>query len=178
MSIGKVLTVVAFISAVSSYSVNGQKTDSLKCESLITETNDKVSGNKFINSTKKILISKDKKNGIAIMIMSPASGETKGAMIIVIDVLGSSPCISEEQKMNVLFRDGTRLELKNGNTNCSGRFNVYFGGDFKLSPKYKELSTKEIETIRVWTTNGAIQEDLSNSDSKKLMKTFRCFADR
>lgn len=176
MCTGKFLFTVAFV--VGSFSINGQKADSLKCGNLITETNDKVSGNKFINSTKKILISKDKKNGIAIMIMSPASGESKGAMIIVIDVLGSSPCISEEQKMNILFRDGSRLELKNGNTNCSGKFNIYFGGDFKLSPKYKELAEKEIETIRVWTTNGAVQEDLSNTDSQKLMNTFNCFGRR
>lgn len=88
-------------------------------------------------------------------------------------------CVDGGNQMNILFRNGTRIELMHSlKFNCSGNFVVAFGGPVGVSfgDELQQLSTKEIQTIRIWGINSYLQDDLSKEDSKKLMNAFQCLS--
>lgn len=77
--------------------------------------------------------------------------------------------------MNILFRDGTRLELINdGKFNCEAKFTQYFGGSFGKKKQLDMLRAKEIETMRIWTSKSYVENDFSTDQSKQLIKTIEC----
>ena len=98
---------------------------------LIEGVTDKMTGDIRWGSTEKIIVSEDLgKAGFGILCMIPASN--KKALIISIGGFGEGfNCVDENDKMNILFRDGTRLELGHmGDSNCKGKFSLYFGDHF------------------------------------------------
>lgn len=145
---------------------------SYECSDLIETKVDKVSGQSGTSAKESVLITKDGKNGIGCYLMV-----SKGTIIFSLTVVGAGSCIDDTDKINILFRDGTRMELvNNGKYNCEKNFTLYFG---TLGGKRKELEalkTKEIETMRVWTTDSYVQEDLTPENSKALMKIFECLS--
>lgn len=146
---------------------------SLSCEDLISEETDKVTGRKSIAAKENIILSQDGgKTGFGIFIM-----KSTRSMIFSTKVVGSG-CIEKAAKMNILFRDGSKTTLYHkGDFNCKGKHTVYLGGAFGLKKQLSWLKTKEVETIRVWTSSSYVQEDLSPAESKQLMKTFMCLTD-
>jgi len=77
--------------------------------------------------------------------------------------------------MNVLFRDGSRIELINdGKFNCDAKFTQYFGGVFGKKKELEMFRTKEVETIRIWTSKSYVEEDFTSEQSKQLLHTVDC----
>jgi hypothetical protein len=92
-----------------------------------------------------------------------------------IQAAGAGSCINDDNKMNVLFRDGTRIEVLNsGKFNCEGKFTLYLGGVFGKKKELDLFKSKEVETMRVWTSNGYVEKDFTPEQSKKLMNTMSC----
>jgi len=81
---------------------------SFECGNLVTSKNDKVTGKTTKGSKEAILVSTDGKNGFGFYIF-----EGSNSIILNVTVVGASSCIEDINKMNVLFRDGSRLELVN-----------------------------------------------------------------
>lgn len=139
------------------------------CDKITEFSTDKVTGNKTQVSKETLMISKDGKKGILIYAI-----RSKG-LILSMQAYGASSCIDEKAKVNVLFRDGSRLELLNdGKFNCDKDFTFYFGGVFGKTNELDALRTKEIETIRAWTRDGFVEEDLTVQNSVLLMQTIGC----
>lgn len=146
--------------------------ENIKCEDVISIMNDKMTGKSNVGSKKTIIISKNNgQKGFGLYMLK----SERGSFILSITVAGGGMCIDEKNKMNVLFKDGTRFELKNdGYFNCKGQYTQYFGGLFGKKSELEMLRTKQIETIRVWTNNGFIEEDLDSEQSLEVLKTFQC----
>lgn len=146
---------------------------SYDCTNLIVTETDKVSGEVSTAASDMLVISKDGgENGFGIY---PMKG-TK-SVIVSIQAVGAGRCIDDDDKMNVLFRDGTRIEVVNsGKFNCDARFSLYLGGVFGKKRELESLSSKEVETLRVWTNDGYVEEDFSTDQSKILMNTIYCLA--
>ncbi len=147
----------------------------LDCESLVSVETDKMTGETFFGSKKSLVISDDNgSNGFAIYLLKASR-----SLIFVSNVSGAGNCIDEKNKMNILFRDGNRVELQNnGDFNCKGKFTVYFGGAFGNQKALDMLKTKEIETMRIWTSSGFVEKDFSQLQSKELMATINCLLDK
>lgn len=130
-----------------------------------------MTGKSTISSANVLLVSDDGGEtgfGIYFMIVSDV-------IVVNIQVAGAGNCIDDNNKMNVLFRDGTRLELFNFESfNCEGMFSLYFKDTFDNIEQLNLLRTKEIETMRIWTTNSYVERDFSSAQSKKFMKTVDC----
>jgi hypothetical protein len=140
------------------------------CDELIKQVEDKVTGAKYITNGTDLMISKDGKNGFSILAMI-----TKNPKLLIITAVGAGSCIDDDEKANILFRDGSRLELENdGKFNCENHFTLYFGGRFGKLEQFNELSKKEIEILRVSTRNGFVEETLTPMQSKKFEKTCDC----
>ena len=99
---------------------------SFECSDLIANETDKVTGKTTRGTKESIVVSKDGKNGFGFYIF-----EGTNSIILSAKVVGGGACIDDTDKMNILFRDGTRLELVNNTKfNCDGDFTLYFGGVF------------------------------------------------
>src|SRR5690554_1733629 len=146
-------------------------TISLECSDLISTETDKMTGKSTTASKETLIISEDGgKTGFGIFIM-----DLSGSLVFSIQAVGAGSCIDDDNKMNVLFRDGTRLELvNNGKFNCDGKFTLYFGGSFGKKKELEIFRTKEVETMRIWTSKSYVEKDFSSDQSKELMKTVDC----
>ncbi len=69
-------------------------------------------------------------------------------MGLIIQAVGAGSCIDEGSKINILFTDGTRLELvSEDDYNCKGKATAYFGDVFGKKTQLAELKTKKIQTM-------------------------------
>jgi len=148
---------------------------SFECADLVVTETDKMTGRISTSSKEVLAISDDGgKTGFGIFCMKGSN-----SIIMIIQVVGAGSCINDDNKVNILFRDGSKLELSNdGKFNCDAKFTIYFGGIFQKKKELNELKTKEIETMRVWTTKSYVQKDFSNEQSKILMTTLKCLSEK
>ena len=164
-----ILTAVIIISTLS-YSF-GQK-DRLECSELVVTVTDKMTETTTTSTIHDIVVSEEgSKEGFNIFLML-----SRKTVVMGVDAI-SNNCIDKGGKMLILFRDGTRIELLNQyKYNCNGKFRVYFGGNFGKYTQFRHLKNKEIETIRIWTSDSYVQNDLTHTNSKELMESFKCIA--
>lgn len=147
---------------------------SLECSDLIVTEEDKMTGKSSTGAKETLIISDDGgKNGFGIYALNGSK-----STILVIQAVGAGNCIDDDDKLNILFRDGSRLELYNdGKFNCDAKMTLYFGGIFGKKKQLKELASKEIETMRVWTSKSYVEKNFSSNQSKQLMQTIKCLSE-
>lgn len=146
-------------------------TSNLDCSDLIITQTDKMTGKSSVVSSETLIISDDDgKTGFGVGFL-----DVSGTVVFSILTVGAGSCIDDSDKMNVLFRDGTRLELtNNGGFNCDSKFTLYFGTSFGKKKELQIFKTKEIESMRIWTSKSYVEKDFSNAQSKRFMKTVNC----
>lgn len=144
-----------------------------ECSDLISTETDKMTGKTSTGAKESLIISDDGgKYGFGIYML-----KTEKSIIFSIKAVGAGSCIDDDNKMNVLFRDGTRLEMSNnGKFNCEAKFTLYFGGIFGNKEQLEMFKTKEIETLRIWTSKSYVEKDFTPDQSKRFMKTVECLA--
>ena len=133
---------------------------------------DKMDDKKTSTIKKRFSISESGSKGFVIDFLKPS------ILLWSVDVVGGpSKCIDKNAKMQLLFEDDTRLTITSSNDfNCKGSFVVYFGGNFGKEYELNLLRTKKVKTMRVYTSSGYHQEDLSDEVAIKLMTTFDCIS--
>jgi hypothetical protein len=146
----------------------------LSCDALVVERADQMTGNSTRFLKKGIGLSGGDDTVLILGLFSMQDGE---ALAWTLTAIGAGPCVDEDDKINVLFRDGSRLELENdGDFACDRKSTVYFGGPFGKQASAQRLAQDEVATIRVWTRGQYVQKDLPAAESKKLMAAFGCLA--
>jgi hypothetical protein len=155
---------------------NTDTTISLDCADLISTKTDKMTGESTTASKETLIISEDGGNtGFGIFIQDISGRYISVFIVFRIRAVGASSCINNDNKMSVLFRDGTRLELvNNGEFNCDGEFRLYFGGSYGKKKELEMFRTKEVETMRIWTSKNYVEKDFSSDQSKQLINTVDC----
>ncbi|WKK76736.2 hypothetical protein QYS49_05495 [Marivirga salinae] len=149
-----------------------ESTNSDDCSQYVSVEVDKMTGDKSYAGKELLIVSKDGgKNGFGFYLLK----SDRGSIIISAQVVGASSCIDDDDKMNVLFRDGTRLELVNdAKFNCKGNYTQYFLGVFGKKKQLEMFINKPIETMRIWTNDGYVEEDFTPEQSNTLMNTISC----
>jgi hypothetical protein len=152
---------------------SSESTVSFECSDLISTETDKMTGKSSTAAKKTLIVSDDGgENGFGIYIL-----KSSNSLIFSIQAVGAGGCIDDDNKMNVLFKDGTRLELVNdGKFNCDANFTLYFGGSFGKKKELEMFKTKEVETMRIWTSKSYVEKDFTAEQSKQLMKTVECLS--
>lgn len=149
---------------------NETATISLECSDLVKIDHDKMTGESSKQIKDNIVLSKDNKSGLGIVLLM-----SQNTLIWVTSAVGAGACIADDQKANILFRDGSRLEIENmGKFNCKGVFTYYMGGQFARKKELSQFQDKEISTLRVWTSDGYVEEDFSNDQSAKFKAVVNC----
>lgn len=144
------------------------------CSKYISSTLDKVSGKENVGGNKFIIVSSDGgKTGFSIFTLRSDSGVI-GFVIKVVD-RSAGGCINDSSKVNILFKDGTRLELTGASKfNCDGEVSLYFRGVFGNSSALEMLKTKPIETMRVHTFKSFVDRDFTPDQADQLMHQLSC----
>lgn len=142
------------------------------CSNYIETTEDKMTGKKSTAGKSTIVVSTDGgKKGLGILLMKSSSG----SLIVSIQAVGAGSCIDEGNKINILFKDGSKLELaSDGKFNCKGNATLYFGGVFGKKKQLEELKTKKIQTMRVWTSDSFVEKDFTEDNSDEFFHTINC----
>ena len=142
------------------------------CNNYISTEVEKMTGESTVAAKEMLIVSKDGgKKGFGFYILK----SSRGSIIFSIQAVGAGSCIDDDDKMNVLFRDGTRIALTNDSDfNCDAKYTQYFGSAFGKKKELEMFKTKEVETIRIWTSDGYVEEDFTPEQSKQLMRTVSC----
>lgn len=143
------------------------------CSVYISTDLDKVTGKSTVAAKDMLIVSKDGgKKGFGIYVLKGSN-----SIIFSIQAVGAGNCIDDNNKMNVLFRDGTRLELVNeGKFNCDAKYTQYFGGAFGKRSELELFRTKEVETIRIWTSKSYVEENFTSIQSRELISVVDCLS--
>lgn len=84
---------------------------------------------------------------------------------------GAGNCIDEDNEIIVLFRDGSKFTLRqSGDFNCDNSFTLLLTKD-QYKREIDLLSSIEIETMRIYTTDSYVEQDLTPEQSKKIQKS-------
>ncbi len=153
------------------------------CGEIISSDYDRVTGITKTGMSEPLWIARDedKGEGMAIHLFAQEVKFPVGvysAISITIGIMGGG-CIDDDDKAFILFRDGSRLELKNeGDFNCDGIFKYSLIPAFssKGAERFKLLSSKEIEILRVWTSTGSVEEEFTPEQSKIVMTAIDCLS--
>jgi hypothetical protein len=122
-----------------------------------------------------IAVSDDNDTGF---IWSLVLGET-GTVIWVTQAYGASSCIDKGDKTNILFTDGSRIEMaKHTPFSCDNRSTVFFGIASARQEQLAALSTKSIKTMRVWTHDGYVERSPTTEQAVALRDSFACLNNR
>lgn len=146
--------------------------DPSDCNNWIETETDKVSGSTSISSKEMLTVSTDGgKTGFGIYLIL----SERGILILSIQAVGAGSCIDEGDKINILFADGSRLELaSDGKFNCDANATVYFGGAFGKKTQLNELKTKKIATMRVWTSDSFVEKDFNEQNQNEFNSVINC----
>jgi hypothetical protein len=151
-------------------------TDSSKksdCSNFIQTIEDKMDGEKTTYS--KNLISVPNFNENKKFVLSLSLGPNNEIIFLIIAV--GAGCIEEKNKINILFTDGSRLQLfSNDEFNCKGETTLYFGGIFGRTKELQELKTKKIQTMRIATTDTYFEKDFTDENSNEFFQTINCLS--
>lgn len=97
-----------------------------------------------------------------------------GSIDILFNVHGSGNCIDDENRIIILFKDKTKIDKYGiSKFNCNNNSWVSFEGE-----EVEYLKSKEIDKIRVYTTEGSVQEELNTKQSKEFLTTINHLIDR
>lgn len=146
--------------------------NSSDCSNWITTETDKVSGNTTTAALNTLVVWTDGGNeGFGIFMMK----SSQGGLILSIQAAGAGNCIDKGAKINILFTDGSRLELaSDGDFNCKAKATVYFGGVFGKKKQLAELKTKKIQTMRVWTSDSYVEKDFTEDNQSEFYNVINC----
>lgn len=139
------------------------------CLAHVIQKEDEVTGEKTVAIKSFIKVVKGSESVTFFLNRSP--GEK--SVFLLLKVTGSSPCIDEGEKANILFTDGTRIEIQNqSDFSCDGTFSLFIVDD--ETSTLTNLCIKPIKTIRVWTAKGYVEVDIPLAKAKSLMSAFLC----
>ncbi len=154
-----------------SYEQEDSVINDYSCSELIKSKVDKMSGRTYFSMRDRVVCSKNKTNGLILGISKSSSG----SIIFSLSPYGASSCIKESQDVNFLFEGDYRFTLQHDSDfNCKNSVVIYFGGIFGKKRELKVFKAKKIKTIRVWTSDGYVEEDLSEDQAMRIMKSFDC----
>lgn len=145
------------------------------CSAFISVQEDRLTGEKTTTSPKDVIIvSKDGKDGLSMYWMLIPRRSGGSVLVLALKAYGAG-CIDDASKVNILFRDGTKLTLVHGSKfNCDGDATLYFGSLYGKKKELDLLCTKEIEVMRVWGRDTYIEEVFSEEQSMNLMNSGNC----
>lgn len=147
-------------------------TDINDCSNWILTQIDKVDGASFTAGKKPLEIFTDGgKKGFRIIMLNGSHSD----LIISIQAFGAGSCIDKDDKINILFTDGSRLLLKNdADFNCKSKSTVIFGGSFGKKRELEELKSKRIQIMRVWTSDGFVEKDFNEDNQIEFYNVINC----
>lgn len=148
-----------------------------QCDSVIVRDVDEFNGTANWSNKENIIISKDGKNGMSMILVMPDRSTKK--TLIWVTTSTEVGCVDEGGKVELVLRDGTRLALYSNNSfNCQGKTTVYFGGMFGRKSDLQKLATAPIDMIRVNGSRTLHDEKVPTDTGDYLMAVFSCLADK
>lgn len=146
---------------------------SADCEAMLEITDDSKTGLRITKTKNMIIVAETGGNNQLGIVVQKNS---KGIITLGLRPVGAGECIEEGNKVNIVFTDGSKTELAHdGFANCNGESSVSFGGSFGKKKQFDQLRSKKIKTIKVWTRQGSVQQNLSDENQATLLKLLNCF---
>ncbi len=142
------------------------------CSTWTKIVSDKFTGRSYTAGKNYIVVSNSNRNkSLNILLML---GSDNG-VIFSTQVVGAGICIDEGAKIYILFTDNSKLLLSNRlKFNCKGNATVYLGGALGNKSELLELISKRIQSIRVVTRDGNVDNDFTSNNQEEFYNQINC----
>jgi hypothetical protein len=138
---------------------------------LITTESDKMTNDTFYRFKNTIKISNEFNNNRISFIAHTEKNEEY--LFLGIFAYGAGDCIAEDDKIILLFKDKQTITLENTNDyNCENHFTLFLSKALFEKTIYS-LKTVQLESIRVYTSEGYVEVDLNEIQSLKIQKSIK-----
>lgn len=142
------------------------------CEEYFETVEEKKSKNTYIRTKNMIIVAEESSNKEIDILLSKNSKEI---ITLTVKPVGAGDCIGEGTKVNIVFEDGSKIELNHdGFSNCNREITISFGANYGKKKQLGELTSKKIKSIKAWTQNGAVQETFSAQNKEEFFKVINC----
>lgn len=140
--------------------------------SIISLDVDQFTGKANWSSAQNIVLSPDGVEGMGMyLIMS----DDKHKTLIWVTTSTKAGCIDKGDKVELVFKDETRMTLyAENNFNCKGKATCYFGGIFGKKTEMQKLASTPISMIRVHGSTTLHSETFSEETAQYFMTAFSC----
>ena len=149
--------------------------DTSICHDYLVKHHDQMTNkNTIVSNTITLAGDSTQANGEEIKIYFQKSTSD---VIMVIKISGEKSCIETSSTLYFLFTDGSRMHF-NSNTqfNCKGEALVYFGVMFGNDLQFKSLKNKKLKAIRVSTSGGYVEKNLSSEEAESFIHSLNCIS--
>jgi hypothetical protein len=91
-------------------------------------------------------------------------------------VYGGGSCVDDKARINILFTDGSRMEMYNDvDFNCDQIFSLNFLGMSGKKKQLQSLMTKNLDKVRISTSDGkSVSQIFDKSQSDKFRESIKC----
>jgi hypothetical protein len=161
----KFLFIIAVLTAQVSFSQN--------CDSIMDYEKDKMDDSETWFMKSPIRLGEGKGSITSNLVMG-----SQTMTVIWINTAEGAGCIDKGNRLDILFTDGTKLQLStHGTFNCQEKSTFYFHRAMGTEKHLDTFCEKTIATIRVWSMKTHNQQDLSEADAIHLRDAFKCLRD-
>jgi hypothetical protein len=145
------------------------------CNGIVLNIKDKMTGKSYLKLKEAItVVNDDQSQGF---VLTPYSFK-KNRYTLSFTLVKVLYCTDEKDYVQILFTDGTKLEIHNGSSyNCDSEFTIYIGGVFGNKKLIEPLSTKKIEAMRFVSVTGVGHFEIDDEKATLIMNNLRCLFD-
>ncbi|HRH57690.1 MAG TPA: hypothetical protein PLS10_08565 [Chitinophagales bacterium] len=148
--------------------------NNIDCSKYISVTFDEVSGKTTTAAKDFILLNDELKLSDYLKLLISLGNNKSNELIFYFYAKGNVGCTDEDGLINILFTDGSRIELHNRDFNCKNVSSFYLGGIWGFDDELYQLKSKKIKTIRVWFTSKFIEKTLTAEQQITIYNTINC----
>jgi hypothetical protein len=143
---------------------------SLECSALVDFERD-ITSDANVGVSRNITVLKDDSIPVVSLTLTKSK---KGPLMWSSKIVGS-PCITTNNQMTIVLRDGKRYVLDtDSKANCNGTFLLSFGNLFGKELPLESMKTTEILGLRIGTAKGFVEANFDEEASRKFMAALNC----
>jgi hypothetical protein len=145
---------------------------SLECSALVDVEKD-INSDAYVAVSKGLVILKED----STVAFSLSMTKSKKSSLMWITTIPGKPCITAENKILIVLKDGLRYTLvTDSKPNCDGVFKLFFGNlDGKDIP-LQSLKQTEISSVRIFTEKGYVEANFDEENARKFKAAMNCIA--
>lgn len=144
--------------------------DTSDCGNYIHTVTDKYTHEPTVEGTADVMIN----DVVSMSLERDSSNAATDGIGLALWIRVGERCVHRGDQIVLTFTDGTRAEATNEIDNCNGNTFTRLNAAYENAPALAALRTKALKGLRVTTSNGYAEAELTAHNQTLIRRTIRC----